>query len=850
MAFASAQLPGTDVTPPTITCHGNKTIWCVDPAGTAVFFDPPMVTDAGDPNVIALCQPETGSHFPIGTTTVTCMAQDASGNQSRCTFQVTVKVPDLDIDMKGGRLVLENDSSWPVETTTDLTTGNWDPLFDPPAPKPGASQFFRVRDPKQNPGIAFDSFEANISYVATGLMQDWYRNGETNGAHIGQLRWAQDDYNTAGGTVVLNAPPAQTDFTSKWSAVLNLPFKFTFYGKPFDRCLVAWDGLLTFDTSKADTAVNDLPQTILDSQGNFVEQVTAPLPNPRLPDYTICGFYTFNLYKDLPEQEPVRAYILGSKPQRQVWFVYPGAKRFFTIPNGISSSILRRAIVLEEGTNKIFAADMFDQNHARDANGKVVLNNLSHRYVIGIQKDRNTALAIPASPKAALNNESTSYKDNDYYDFTPRHLGSLVQGSGHGSLAPFDSRVIAYAVQQNWPGATVAAAKGGKLVYNKGFGHARVTPPIPMLPTHRVCIGSTSKIFTTTALFRLMEESVLTTADLEKNVYADSGLLGITAVTEGFTDGIANGFQTEESIARLGTVKLRHMLTHTAMLRGSGDSVGAALALGIDYDDLTYENSMRHFFGWRPLITTQAPGLVYSYSNQSLGQVGHLVGLLAQGKYGQSYETYMQNHVLKPIGVKSMRGRAEWIADEQPLDAFRYDTYTSGSVLPHSDSLITGYNGPSQYEQTWNVSNAAGGWTGTASDLVRLMCAQDGLPNRPDLLSAALRQIMHSRPVGNTVVDTNGNPMAAPAHGWAYDPARELLQHNGDIGYGSSYMVLTPNDGVIDGVLNWNANSMAIAVCLNVSDPTRATFVGTELRDSLANAVIPNWYDLFGAQVN
>ena len=855
-----AQDPQPDTTPPTITCPPDMVEWCVDPAGQAVFFDPPMVADIGDPEVVATCVPESGSHFPMGATVVTCTAKDVSGNQSQCSFKVTVKLPDFGIEMRGGRVTLLNECLWPVQHSFDLAPANWDPLYDPPAPDSNHREFFRLVDPKQNPGISFDQVDESITYVATGLMQDWYNNGAFGGAHIGSLLWAQDDLSAAGGSVVLQPPPAESNFTNRWSGVIDIPFNFHFYGKSFHRCCVAWNGLLTFDTTEAGTTVNDLFAGY--PADAPTELATWPLPNPNLPNYTICGFYTNTPEAAfaLPEQQPVRAYLLGTAPRRQVWFVYPGDVHLFSDPpNGIGSHTLRRAIVLEEGTNRVLIADMFDQNHEHSAAAvaaaeedeegaaltasTVVKAAASHRYVIGIQKNRSTALSIPASPKAALNNEGTGYKDNDYYDFTPRHLAPLVQGTGHSTLASFDERPLAWLAARNIPGATVAAAKGGRMVYNKGFGHARVFPAIPMLPTHRSCIGSTSKMFTTMGLFRLIEEGKLSTADLAKHVYEDPNLLGIPAVQL----GLGYGLLTADEVTRLKTVNLHHLLTHTAMISRSGDTWETSVNLGINYDLVTYADAVTNFFGFHHLVTPEAPGIVKSYSNHGVGQVGWLTGIVAQCEYGQDYDAYLQDHVLKPIGIQHMRGRTDWIHDETYRDAFRYAYYTSASVLPHADSRMTGLNGPPQYEQSWNISNAAGGWTATAADLVRLMCAQDGLANHKDLLSAPLRQLLHSRPFGDTSLDVEGKVVAAHAHGWVYDKDTEILSHNGDIGYGSSYLMMMPNDGVIDGNLNWNQNSIVVAVCLNASNTSVATVIATELRDKLTTVAIPWWYDLLGA---
>ncbi len=46
--------------------------------------------DEVDPAPGLLCVPPSGSFFPLGTTLVTCIATDASGNQSTCEFPVTV----------------------------------------------------------------------------------------------------------------------------------------------------------------------------------------------------------------------------------------------------------------------------------------------------------------------------------------------------------------------------------------------------------------------------------------------------------------------------------------------------------------------------------------------------------------------------------------------------------------------------------------------------------------------------------------------------------------------------------------------------------------------------------------
>jgi hypothetical protein len=80
-----------DTEPPAITCQTNVTV-SAQPgqAAAAVSFPLPAATD-NCPGVSVVATPPSGSSFPIGTTTVTCTATDASGNTNSCTFTITVK---------------------------------------------------------------------------------------------------------------------------------------------------------------------------------------------------------------------------------------------------------------------------------------------------------------------------------------------------------------------------------------------------------------------------------------------------------------------------------------------------------------------------------------------------------------------------------------------------------------------------------------------------------------------------------------------------------------------------------------------------------------------------------------
>jgi len=83
-----------DVEKPTITCPSNLTVPRDSAAGATVTYT--VAAADNSPGVTVSCSPASGTVFPPGTTTVTCTATDAAGNQSVCTFTVTVvSRPDL-----------------------------------------------------------------------------------------------------------------------------------------------------------------------------------------------------------------------------------------------------------------------------------------------------------------------------------------------------------------------------------------------------------------------------------------------------------------------------------------------------------------------------------------------------------------------------------------------------------------------------------------------------------------------------------------------------------------------------------------------------------------------------------
>ena len=78
-----------DTTAPAVTVPADITAEATSGAGAVVSFTS-SATDVVDGSLTPVCTPASGSTFALGTTTVTCTAEDARGNEGSSTFKVSV----------------------------------------------------------------------------------------------------------------------------------------------------------------------------------------------------------------------------------------------------------------------------------------------------------------------------------------------------------------------------------------------------------------------------------------------------------------------------------------------------------------------------------------------------------------------------------------------------------------------------------------------------------------------------------------------------------------------------------------------------------------------------------------
>ena len=101
-SYATFVVTVRDVTGPVLTIPADITVEATGPDGAVVAFSA-TATDIQGP-VFPSCLPQSGDTFPLGTTTVTCVGTDTSGNTSSGSFLVTVKdttAPVLTVPVDG-----------------------------------------------------------------------------------------------------------------------------------------------------------------------------------------------------------------------------------------------------------------------------------------------------------------------------------------------------------------------------------------------------------------------------------------------------------------------------------------------------------------------------------------------------------------------------------------------------------------------------------------------------------------------------------------------------------------------------------------------------------------------------
>ena len=306
------------------------------------------------------------------------------------------------------------------------------------------------------------------------------------------------------------------------------------------------------------------------------------------------------------------------------------------------------------------------------------------------------------------------------------------------------------------PGLSVAMARRGQIVCQKGFGFADKAAGEKVTPGHLFRIASVSKPVTSVALFLLIEQGRL---KLDDFVFGANGVLKFDY-----------GDRCPESVQK---ITIRHLLTHTCggWQNDSSDPM-------FRNQEMNHQELIASTLRDQPL--QNEPGLRYAYSNFGFCILGRVVEKLS----GQSYAQFVRQHVLAKSGVNAMR-----------LAANTLEKRAEGEVVYY------GQGGENPYNMNVTRMDSHGGWIGSPSDLVRFAMHVNGFDTTPQILSPPSIKSM-----------TTGSP-ANPQYacGWAVNRVPNWW-HSGSLPGATTLLVRTASGLCWAAFMNTRANGIGAAI--------------------------------------
>jgi D-alanyl-D-alanine carboxypeptidase len=171
------------------------------------------------------------------------------------------------------------------------------------------------------------------------------------------------------------------------------------------------------------------------------------------------------------------------------------------------------------------------------------------------------------------------------------------------------------------PGISIGVVYDQELLWARGFGYANVERKIAAMPQTIYRIASITKLFTSTAILQLRDAGKLQLDD---------------PITRHLS-----WFNIQNRYADAPPITIRHLLTHT-----SGLPREAAFPYWTDANFPTREQ-IRETLPQQETIFP--PEIEWKYSNLALSLAGEIVAAVS----GQSYEDYIEQHILDPLGMSS-----------------------------------------------------------------------------------------------------------------------------------------------------------------------------------------------------
>lgn len=287
---------------------------------------------------------------------------------------------------------------------------------------------------------------------------------------------------------------------------------------------------------------------------------------------------------------------------------------------------------------------------------------------------------------------------NTYY---VRAYATNIIGTAYGneisflvtnSFSNLDNALLAKMNQYNIPSISVAVIRNERLVYVKAYGKSDIEANINATTNDLYRIASVSKPLTVIAILKLVQDGLI---NLDQRVFGSGSILG-------------NDFGTFPVGSNKDLITVRHLIEHKSgwanipddpMFRSNNITQAALIT------DLVVN---------RALVST--PGSTINYSNFGYCVLGRIIEKIS----GTSYENYVRNNILTPIGITTMKIGGSTLA-ERSLNEVKYYQSEFSPYLLNIPRL-----------------DAAGGWIASSTDLAKFIVRVDRNNMKQDIIPTNL----------------------------------------------------------------------------------------------------------------
>lgn len=257
-------------------------------------------------------------------------------------------------------------------------------------------------------------------------------------------------------------------------------------------------------------------------------------------------------------------------------------------------------------------------------------------------------------------------------------------GGQQARLHDVDDLITAAMQQYSVPGASIAIAHQGKLVYVKTYGVANIRTNEPVTDTTFFNLGSCTKAVSMFGVLRLQEQGKLNLDDTVYNVIGQPQL------------------PRRQCDPRVFQITVRQLLHHSGGWNDDSGFIKASKEVRrVAPNGMPYKDAVRILF-MTPL--DYAPGTKAKYANGQWNLIKYVIACAAQMPYGE----FMKRQ-LASIGITDMHNESKGHVDGE---ATRY-TGSPPRAYPSGQRDVA-------------LEPAFGNWMATSVDMVKFLTALDG----------------------------------------------------------------------------------------------------------------------------